>query len=229
MSDSRITRGLERQLELRRQLLDNGGRSLGWKAAFGAPASMERFGLDGPLVGFLTDASLIPDRATVDISTWTHPVAEPELAVYFGEDLPTRCSEDEARAAISAIGPAIELADIDASVADVENILAGNIFHKGVVLGAADPARRGADLAGLSARVRLGDGEVAATTRLEDLTGRLIGVVSRLSLLLGAHGETMRAGEVVICGSIIPPTTLSSPTGFGFELDPMEPISVTLL
>jgi 2-keto-4-pentenoate hydratase len=229
MNDSRITRGLARQFELRRQLLDNGGRSVGWKAAFGAPASMERFRLDGPLVGFLTDASLTPDGATVDISTWAHPVAEPELAVYIGEDLPTRCSEDEARIAISAIGPAIELADIDASVADVESILAGNIFHRSVVLGAADPARRGADLAGLTARVRLGDEEVAATTRLEDLTGRLIEVVSRLSLLLADHDETMRAGEVVICGSIIPPTTLLSPTAFEFELDPMEPISITLL
>lgn len=189
---------------------------------------MERFGLDGPLVGFITDASVIPDGGVVAISTWTHAVAEPELAVYLGEDLPAGCGEEEASAAISAIGPAIELADIHPPPEDVEEILAGNIFHKGVVLGEAHPARPNADLTGLEARVRLGGIEDVVTTRLEDLTGRVAAVVSHLSELLGDHGEMIRAGELVICGSIVPPLALTPPATVEFELRPMSPISVTV-
>lgn len=228
MSDVRLRRGLERQLELRHELLSAGRSSIGWKAGFGAPAAMERFGLNGPLVGYITDASVIPDGGVIAISTWTHAVAEPELAVYLGEDLAAGCDEQEAMDAIFAIGPAIELADIDPPPEDVVEILAGNIFHRGVVLGEADPARRGADLTGLEARVRLGGVEAAATTRLEDLTGRLVTVVSHLSHLLAEHGEMIRAGELVICGSMVPPLTLTPAATVEFELHPMSPISVTV-
>ncbi len=189
---------------------------------------MERFGLDGPLVGFITDASVIPDGGVVAISAWSHAVAEPELAVYLGEDLAAGCDEEEVLTAMSAIGPAIELADIDPPPEDVEEVLAGNIFHRAVILGAADPARRDADLTGLEVRVRLGDKEAAATSRLEDLTGRLVTVVSHLSHLLADHGETIKAGELVICGSMVPPITLSPATTVGFELHPMASISVTV-
>jgi 2-keto-4-pentenoate hydratase len=188
---------------------------------------MERFGLDGPLIGFITDASVIPDGGVVAISTWAHAVAEPELAVYLGEDLHAGAGEEETRAAISAIGPAIELADIDPPPDDVEEILAGNIFHRGVVVGEANPARPGADLTGLEARVRVNGVEAVATTRLEDLTGRLIVVVSHLSHLLADHGEMIRAGELIICGSIVPPLTLAAPATVEFELHPMSPISVS--
>ncbi len=228
MSDLHMRRGLERQLELRRELLAAGRRSIGWKAGFGAPASIERFGLHGPLVGFITDASVIPDGGVVAISTWTHAVAEPELAVYLSKDLAAGCDEKDALDAISAIGPAIELADIDPPPEDVEEILAGNIFHRGVVLGEADPARRGADLTGLEARAHVGGVEAVATTALEDLTGRLVTVVSHLSHLLADHGETIRAGELVICGSIVPPITLTPGTTVEFELHPLAPISVTV-
>lgn len=228
MSDLRVRRGLERQLEARRELIAGGRAPLGWKAGFGAPESLERFGLAGPLVGFMTDASLIDDGAEVDISDWGRAVAEPELAVHLGQDLPVAGGETATRAAIHALGPAIELADIDPPSAEVEEVLAGNIFHKGVILGTPDPDRRGGELSGLEARVRLGDQELVRTNRLEDMTGRLVEVIAHLSGLLADHGETMRAGEVVICGSVIPPIDLSPGTSVRFELYPMEPISVTV-
>ncbi|MGH8873071.1 MAG: fumarylacetoacetate hydrolase family protein [Acidimicrobiia bacterium] len=228
MNDLRVSRGLERQLEVRRELISSGQAPLGWKAGFGAPASLERFGLGGPLVGFMTDASLIVNGAEVDLTDWGRAVAEPELAVHLGQDLPAAGGETATRAAIYALGPAIELADIDPPPEEVEEILAGNIFHKGVVLGIPDPVRQGADLTGLEARVRLGDQELVRTNRLEDLTGRLVEVIAHLSDLLSDHGETMRAGEVVICGSVVPPIDLAPGTSVQFELYPMDPISITV-
>jgi 2-keto-4-pentenoate hydratase len=226
MSDSELARGLESQLATRAGLLAHGARPLGWKAGFGAPEWLTKLGTEGPLVGFLTDATVIPDGATVDISTWTRGVAEPELAVHLGADLEPPLDEDKTRAAIASIGPAIELADIDPPPETVEGILTGNIFHRGVILGAPDPARAGADLGGLEARIRPEGQEEIRTDRLESLTGRVVHVVTHLASQLAAHGVTMRTGEFVICGSLVPPIALSPGTRMEFELSPMPAISV---
>jgi 2-keto-4-pentenoate hydratase len=229
MSQVALASGLTGQLELRSDLISQGHRPIGWKAGFGAPAWRQRFKTDGPLVGFMTEATLLDDGAEVDISDWARPVAEPEIAAYLGSDLPPGRGQEEARAAISAIGPAIELADIDPPPEDLHEILVGNVFHRGVVLGPPDPGRAGADLTGLEARVRVDRREQARTDRLEDLAGGVIAVVSHLSDLLADQGEMMRAGDVVICGSVVPPIDLFPGVTVEFELYPMEPITLRAL
>ena len=226
MSQSAMTSGLTGQLELRSDLISQGYRPIGWKAGFGAPVWRERFRIDGPLIGFMTDATLLDDGAEVDVVGWPRPVAEPEIAAYLGSDLPPGSGHDGTRAAISAIGPAIELADIDPPPENVHEVLVGNIFHRGVVLGPSDSGRAGADLTGLEARVRLDGREQARTNRLEDLAGGVIEVVSHLADLLADHGEQMRAGDVVICGSVVPPIDLFPGVTVEFELNPMATITL---
>ncbi|HSJ83762.1 MAG TPA: fumarylacetoacetate hydrolase family protein [Acidimicrobiia bacterium] len=228
MTNAEVESGLVRQLRERSQLIAAGRRPLGWKAGFGAQASLERFRLDGPLIGFMTDASVIADGSEIDIEGWGRAVAEPEIFVVLGADIDPDAGPDAARAAVAALGPALELANIDPPPEDVEVILAGNIFHEGVVLGNDDPARGGADLSGLEARVTVDGQELHRITRLEDLTGRIVDVLSHLAALLGRHGETMRAGDVVICGSVVPPIDLAPGMTVGFELHPMSPISVSI-
>jgi 2-keto-4-pentenoate hydratase len=229
MSRSALANGLTGQLELRTDLISRGYRPIGWKAGFGAPAWRERFRIDGPLVGFMTDATRLEDGDDIDISGWARPVAEPEIAAYLGFDLVPGSGPAGARAAISAIGPAIELANIDPPPDDVHEILVGNIFHRGVVLGSSDPGRSGADLTGLEARVRLDGREQARTDHLEELTGSVIEVVSHLSDLLADHGVTMKGGEVVICGSVVPPIDLTPGTTVEFELRPMDQIALRVI
>ncbi len=86
--DPRIERGMSRQLEDRRRRLTSGARHVGWKAGFGAPAALQRFGLAGPLVGYLTDATLSKTGTSVPVGGWVNPVAEPELAVHMGPTCP---------------------------------------------------------------------------------------------------------------------------------------------
>lgn len=226
MSQSALASGLTGQFELRSDLISQGYRPIGWKAGFGAPVWQERFRINGPLIGFLTDATLLDEGADVDISGWPRPVAEPEIAAYLGSDLPPGSGPDVTRAAIAAIGPAIELADIDPPPDDVHEILVGNIFHRGVVLGPSDSGRAGADLTGLEARVRLDSREQARTRRLEDLAGGVIEVVSHLAGLLSDQGEMMRVGDVVICGSVVPPIDLFPGVTVEFELNPMASITL---
>src|SRR5206468_11829026 len=115
--------------------------------------------------------SLVANGATVSLAGWTKPVAEPEVAVQMGKDLPAGADRAAASAAIAGVGPAIELADLNPPPDDVEVTLAGNIFHRHVILGAPDASRAGAKLDGLSGRV-FRRGALAAR---EDNVERLIG------------------------------------------------------
>ncbi len=228
--DPRIVAGLRRQLALRQMMLDGGAVGVGWKVGFGSPSAMDLMQIIAPLTGFMTDVTLIDSGATVETAGWDGGFVEFEVAVYLGEDLPPGLSEDAARAAISAVGPAIELANVDRPVGPefVEEILAGDIFHKGVILGERDATRAGLDISGLSARVLIDGREYAATANLEANTGSCPRAVKTVADALGAQGERLRAGDVIITGAVIPPVPTAEGKVYTFFLDPFPPISVVV-
>ena len=227
--DPRVRRGLEKQLAWRRERLAAGEKSVGWKMAYGAPAIMQRLGISAPLAGFLTDRARLESGATVSLRDWTKPVAEPELAVYLGMDLPAGSGRDAAVASIAAVGPAFELVDIQrpAEPETLELTLAGNISQRHVVLGPSEHKKAGADLAGLKARVFRNDMEIAKTFDVTANTGDPVELLRHLANLLAAFGERLRAGEFVITGSVVPPIFLERPyEAIRFDLDPVGSVSV---
>ncbi len=224
--DARIARGTAAMLELRRSRLDEGDRPVGWKIGFGSPAAFELLGTDRPLVGFLTDRGLVDDGAAVSLAGWTQPMLEPEIAVHLARDVAGDATRDDVRAAIGGLSAAIELADVDTPPADPEAILAGNIFHRHVLLGPVDESRTTAE--GVHGRlVRDGD-EIAATDAPEAATGELAEVVRLTAELLAANGERLRAGDVVITGSIVPPVQVAPGETVTAEIEPLGSLTVTL-
>ena len=227
--DPRVRRGLEKQLAWRRERLAAGEKSIGWKMAYGAPAIMQRLGISAPLAGFLTDRARLESGATVSLRGWIKPVAEPELAVYLGKDLPAGTDRDAAVASIAAVRPAIELVDIErpAEPETLELTLAGNISQRHVVLGPLDGKLAGADLANLKARVFRSDTEIAKTPDVTANTGDPVELLRHLANLLAAFGERLRASEFVITGSVVPPIFLEQPyEAIRFDLDPVGSVSV---
>ena len=222
-ADARVRRGMNAQLAERRRRLDSGERSLGWKVGFGSAEAMRRLRTDAPLVGFLTDGARLRAPASVSISGWSAPVLEPEVAVHMGTELPAGGDAASARGAIAALGPAFELADVAPPPRDVEAILAGNIFQRHVLLGPADP-----DASAPTLRGRL-TGPGGAEQTVEDplaLTGDPVGIVRHVADLLGELGEVLGAGEIVICGSIVPPIRVAPADAVSFALDPVGEISI---
>lgn len=224
--DPRIARGMKAQLERRQARIAAGEQPLGWKVGFGAPAAMEKLGITAPLVGFLTDRALIASGATFSVTGWTKPVAEPEIAVHLGRDLPGGADRDTVIAAISGLGPAIEIADLDHPPDDVERILAGNIYQRNIILGAQDVSCAGCVLDGLVGRVFRNGTEVANTSDPQAMTGELIDIVRHVADTLAAFGERLRAGQIIITGSIVPPLWVEAGEDIVFQLDPVGTISV---
>ena len=102
-----------------------GAKRLGWKVGFNTPAAMSRLGIESPIVGYLTDASLVADGGAVAIGAFDGtPILESEIAVRVDE-----AGEIVAQAA------ALEVVDLGDTTIGVERVLAGNIFHRAVMLG----------------------------------------------------------------------------------------------
>jgi 2-keto-4-pentenoate hydratase len=225
LKDARIAKGMQAQMALRRQRLDEGARQIGWKVGFGAPAAQVKHRLHRPLVGFLLDSAELASGATVSLSGWTKPAAEAEIAVYIGKDLPAGATRDEARTAIAAIGPAIELVDVDTE--DVTAALAGDIFQRHVIFGLRDIMRAGARLNGLTARVTRSGQDVPVPRDLETNIGDIINIVRHVADVAAAVDDGLRAGQLIICGSLTAPMFLNAgESAVDFALPPIGEISV---
>jgi 2-keto-4-pentenoate hydratase len=214
---------MQAQLAARRERIAAGERPLGWKLGFGTPQFKEQHGTSAPLVGFLMQSGLIESGSTVSIGGFASAALEPEVAVHMGSDLPAGADDPAAEAAIGGFGPAFELADIDPPPDDVEAILTGNIYQRGVVLG---PRAEWRALADASARVVV-NGEPTVIEDPEQPTGALIGLIHHVADLLGAFGERLGAGDAVICGALVPPLPMAPGDRVDYELDPIGALSLS--
>jgi 2-keto-4-pentenoate hydratase len=226
--DPRIRRGMVAQLGLRRQRLESGDTSLGWKVGFGAKAMLDKMKTTGPLVGFLTGKARIDHGGAVSFAGWTKPVAEPEIAVHIGRDVPAGSNRDTARAAIAGISPAFELVDLFEPPEEPDRILGHDIYQRHVVIAADGPARTGSSPDGLTCRIMRRGTEFARTADPQANTGQWIDIIRHVADTLGAFGERLRAGEIIITGSVVPPIVLEPDEHeIAFELDPIGRVSVT--
>ena len=227
ITDARIVAGMKKQAELRRAAIAAGAKPLGWKAGFGAPAALAKFGITGPQVGFLMQAAGIESGGVASLKGWTKPVAEPEIAVHMGADLAPGADEATIRAAIGGLGAAIELVDFAFPPEDMEAILAANIYQRNVVLGPCNTARAGGKLDGITARIFRRGAQAATTTTLEANTGRIIDVVRQVADVTAQFYAGLKAGDVIITGSVVPPIVLDADEpSLGHTLDPVSEVSV---
>jgi 2-keto-4-pentenoate hydratase len=229
MADERVTKGMAAQMSMRRKQLSSGARHLGWKVGFSTPAAMERMGTTAPLFGFMTDRSLVSSGSIVSIAGWTRGVLEPEVAVHLGSDVPSRADDAEVRAAISGLGPAVELADLDPDVQDVEAILAGDIFHRHVLLGPVDRSRAGGSITGVEALVFRNGAKIAGGPGPADFPAETMVILRALAHELEANGEALRAGDVVITGSLVPPIKIGPGQALRAQVTPLGEIEVRFL
>ena len=175
-----VEAGTQAMLTRRREILAQGAEPIGWKVGFNVPDIQRKLGIDAPLAGFLTTDSLIEGE-------WDdYPVVvESEVAVEIGDD----------GRSIVALLPALELADPPDLDLEIEQILAGNIFHRAVAFG----PRVETTEAG-SGRI-LVNGEEQHSVKAQGLERMVEAVAARLE----AAGEELRAGDRIITGVLAPP------------------------
>jgi 2-keto-4-pentenoate hydratase len=204
-----VERGTEALLMRRREILAQGAEPIGWKIGFNVPEIQEKLGIERPLAGFLTSDGLLEDGASWDDLP---VVVESEVAVELGAD---------ARSIVAML-PALELADPPDLDLGLEQILAGNIFHRAVLLG---PPAADATLAGITAQVSK-DGEPIGEADVSSVVGDPADTVRFVTDFLEPHGASLMGGEVIIAGSLTPPVPVGPGESFELDLGPLGWLSL---
>jgi 2-keto-4-pentenoate hydratase len=126
---------------------------------------------------------------------------------------------------ITGVSAAIELADLDPPPTDVEEILAGGIYTRHVVLGPVVEGRTGS--ADVVARILVDGAEAAATDDVTALVGPLPDMVRSASATLAAHGEALRPGQFLMTGSVFPPLAVAPGQRVEVELEPLGRLTLS--
>jgi len=200
-----VERGTAALLTRRREILARGAQPIGWKVGFNLPEIQEKLGIDRPLAGFLTSDSLIEDR-------WdAYPIiVESEVAVELGSD----------GRSIAALLPALELADPPDLELGLEQILAGNIFHRAVTFGPrVETQEPGA------ARI-LVNGEEQRAVSAAQTAANLGAMVEAVAGRLADAGEQLQPGERIITGVLAPPHAAQPGDAVRLELEALGGVEI---
>jgi 2-keto-4-pentenoate hydratase len=181
-----VERGTAALLTRRREILAQGAEPIGWKVGFNLPEFQERLGIDRALAGFLTSDGLLEDGSEWDDLP---VVVESEVAVELGPD----------GRSIAALLPALELADPPDLDLGVEQILAGNIFHRGVAFGPRAETREPG-----AARIIV-NGEEQHALSAEQTAANLEAMVEAVAGRLADADEELQPGDRIITGVLAPP------------------------
>ncbi len=202
--------GMAAQLVRRREILAQGAEPIGWKIGFNLKKFQDQLGIDRPVAGFLTNDTVLEDGADWSIGGDGEVVVESEVAVELGDD---------ARS-IVALLPALELADPPDLSIELEQILAGDIFHRGVAFGPrVETQKPGA------ARI-LVNGEVEHEIDAETAGARLEEMIGVVADRLEAAGEQLQAGERIITGVLAPPHKAGPGDRVRLEIDGIGAVEI---
>ncbi len=196
--DERVERGM------RRQLASAPDDRIGWKMALNAPAIMDALGLPEPALGWLSRARVASGEHSLAGSTG--PAVEPELLLEAGEG-----------GTLARIGVALEVVDFDRPLEDLEEVIAGNVFHRAVALGELGPVAEPGD-----AVFSINGEERARVTEIEPPSDTLAFVGGFLERL----GERLLPGDLVIAGALAPAAQVAAGDVAGLEVGRIGAISL---
>ena len=162
----------------------------GYKIGLTSPAMQAMCGIDTPVAGVVLSDDVREAGAAVARGAPVRLGVEFEIAVRLGRDLP------------AADRPAtLDDRACDYRALDVLSLIADNAWNAGIVLGAFRSAWPALDQ--VRGRVLLEDGRLLDEGRGCDVLGHPLAPVAWLSGHLASRGDCLRAGDVVMTGSLV--------------------------
>lgn len=206
----------------------------GFKIGATGRRMQEYLGLAGPVAGFMVASGVQGNGARFRRADYIQPGFECELAVRLGRDLPAGpCSQEQAASAVGELMVGIELVDNRYGPMDslhMPTLVADQMFHAAAVQGAPAPSGwRDWDLAAIQGKILI-DGVVRDTGIGGELLGHPMRSLAWLagSALAAAFGG-LKAGQVVMLGSVTPPVWLDGPATVRVEFLGLAPVALALV
>jgi 2-oxo-3-hexenedioate decarboxylase len=176
-----------------------GERLIGLKMGFTSEAKRLQMKIDDLIWGRLTDAMRIGSGGTLALSQFIHPRIEPELAFLLETPLRGAVSADEARAAIGAVAPALEV--LDSRYRDfrfsLPDVVADNSSSAAFVVGEWRPLP--ADLTNLAIAMSF-DEQVLESGSSAAIMGDPVRSLMAAARLAAESGLTLESGWLVLAG-----------------------------
>ena len=189
-------------------------------------------GVDGPIAGFMRDADVYHGHAELSYGDTVNPGVECEVAVRLARDLPPACTQEQALAAVGDFFAGIEI--VENRYGDLEALgtptLAGDqMYHHAAVIGDGhDIDWRALEIGALAGRISVDTG-AADEGVTSDLLGHPLNGLAWLagSSIAAAFGG-LKAGQVVMLGSVTPPIWLNGPATVTVAFPPLPAVTVRL-
>ena len=192
------------QNEIRRRKLARGHRIIGLKAGLTSHAKMKQMGVITPVFGFMADNYALPEGGECKVSELIHPKVEPEIAFVTKRALKgPGCHIGAVLAATDFVLPGIEV--IDSRYRDfkfdLKSVVADNTSAaRFVVGGQARPASE-VDLRTIGIVLEK-NGQAVGFGAGAAVLGHPAAAIAMLANHLGARGEEIPAGTLILSGGI---------------------------
>lgn len=204
----------------------------GFKIGATARRMQEYLGLAGPAAGFMRPGGVHQSGVRLRYADFQSPGVECELAVTLAQDLPPgRYERERASEAVGGVSAAIEIVENrypDLKAFGTPALIADQVFHAAAVVGAPDPNWRKLDLKGIKGRILVNHAE-RGDGKGEDLMGDPLAALVWLagSPIAAAFGG-LKAGQVVMLGSVTLAIWLLGPASVEVAFPPLAPVQLTL-
>jgi len=222
----RLTDGIATQIAVAR--LSGAQPPAGFKIGATARSMQDYLGLPGPLAGFIAEAGLHGSGSTLSFAPFLQPGVECELAVVLAQDIaPGPCSNAQAAAAIGELMAGMEIVENRYGPLDLlgtPTLVADQVFHAAAVLGTPYPDWRNLDLCSLAGSLSVSGQERGSGTGA-DLLGDPVTALAWLAASEEAVAfGGLRAGQVVMLGSVCPPIWLDGPAEITVRFPPLPTV-----
>jgi 2-oxo-3-hexenedioate decarboxylase len=216
------------QDEIRRRKVARGARIVGFKAGLTSHAKMKQMGISTPVFGFMADYYTVPDSGECRFSELIHPKVEPEIAFVTKAELRgPGCHIGAVLAATDFVLPGMEV--IDSRYRDfkfdLKSVVADNTSAARFVVGGQPMAVSGVDLRTVGIVLEK-NGQVVALGAGAAVLGHPAAAVAMLVNHLGARGESLPAGSVVLSGGITEAVSVQVGDAFTLRVQGMGSTSI---
>jgi 2-keto-4-pentenoate hydratase len=205
------------------------GEPVGYKVGLTSAAMQTFCGIDHPIAGVVLESRVHQTGATVRRSDFGRLGLEFEIAVRIKSDIPVTAKPltvETIAPHIDGVSAAIELVDdrsADYANLDVLSLVADNSWNGGIVL--SEFATKWPDLAGVLGRatkdlVAIGEGHG------RDILGHPFNSVAWLATQLASRGAGLKAGQVVMTGSVMKTVFPDADASYRFDLEQIGSVDV---
>ena len=197
------------------------GDAVGYKVGLTSAAMQKFCGIDHPIAGVVLARRVLRSAASVRRADYGRLGLEFEIAVRLQSDVPVTGKPFTAETIaphIGGVGAAIEIVDdrsADYAGLDVLSLVADNSWNAGIVL--SEFLTTWPDLAGALGRATK-DGAAVGEGYGRDILGHPFNSAAWLATQLDARGVGLKAGQVVMTGSVMKTVFPEQAAAYRFDL-----------